>query len=405
MKIEFIHSKQCEKILKVNNIYLNSVYNAKKEAKVLIDGYKNLLNEDIIHVIGLGMGYHIADLLDRVKENQIIKIYCTNKYIYNKVKNEQQIINILKKKNVKIYNSNNINKFCQTLDLSSDIIINKPLLKVCLDEDIKRVIDNFVISKFGINRFKEIMDENKINNTNIKCNNINYFFKIPSKKIKLIVSSGPSLDLLINSIKEYRDNYDIYVVGSALSTLMKNNIKPTAIIIIDSEDIVANQFIGYNELDVPLLFLFTASKEAINNYKGPKYIFYNKPNKGNIIINTGKTVAVAALDIAIKNNGEKIIFIGQDLAYLNDKSHSEGILEKYGLKNEVLINKSSKKVIGRNGQIMYTNKGYLLFKENIEKLIKDNNKIKFYNCSLGAEIKGAKFTTMKKLFEGDEIND
>ena len=92
MKIEFIHSKQCEKILKVNNIYLNSVYNAKKEAKVLIDGYKNLLNEDIIHVIGLGMGYHIADLLDRVKENQIIKIYCTNKYIYNKVKNEQQIL-------------------------------------------------------------------------------------------------------------------------------------------------------------------------------------------------------------------------------------------------------------------------------------------------------------------------
>ena len=194
MKIEFIHSKQCEKILKVNNIYLNSVYNAKKEAKVLIDGYKNLLNDDIIHVIGLGMGYHIVDLLDRVKENQTIKIYCTNEYIYNKVKNEQQIIDILKKKNVKLYNSNNINKFCQTLDLSSDIIINRPLLKVCLDDDIKQVIDNFVISKFGINKFKEIMSENEINNINIKCNNINYFFKIPSKRIKLIVSSGPSLD-------------------------------------------------------------------------------------------------------------------------------------------------------------------------------------------------------------------
>ena len=242
----------------------------------------------------------------------------------------------------------------------------------------------------------------EIFNSNIKCKNICDFFQIQSNKTKLIVSSGPSLDLLINDIKKYRDNYDIYVVGSALSTLIKNNITPNAIVIIDSQDIVANQFNGYNNLKIPLLFLSTASKEAVGNYKGPKYIFYNKHNESNIVINTGKTVAVAAIDIAIKNNSKKIILIGQDLAYLNNKTHSNGIQEKYGIDNKALISSNSKTVKGRNGELLYTNRGYIFFKDNIEKLIRDNNKVKFYNCSLGAKIEGAQFTTMENLFNKEK---
>ena len=405
MKIEVLYSKKNEKILKVDDIYLNSLYDAKREAKILIDGYKELLNDDVIHVIGFGMGYHIIELLNRIKDNQLIKVYDTNENIYKQVKNEKQIINILSKSNVKIYNRKDLKEFCETLNLSSDIIINKPLVKVCLDKDIERLIDNYVISKFGINKFKDIMINNEIINSNIQCKNICDFFQIPSNKTKLIVSSGPSLDLLINDIKKYRDNYDIYVVGSALSTLIKNNITPNAIVIIDSQDIVANQFNGYNNLKIPLLFLSTASKEAVGNYKGPKYIFYNKHNETNIVINTGKTVAVAAIDIAIKNNSKKIILIGQDLAYLNNKTHSNGIREKYGGNNKALISSNSKTVKGRNGELLYTNRGYILFKDNIEKLIRDNNKVKFYNCSLGAKIEGAEFTTMEKLFNKEKQDD
>ena len=40
MKIEVLYSKKNEKILKVDDVYLNSLYDAKREAKILIDGYK-----------------------------------------------------------------------------------------------------------------------------------------------------------------------------------------------------------------------------------------------------------------------------------------------------------------------------------------------------------------------------
>ena len=91
MKIKVLYSKKNEKILKVDDIYLNSLYDAKREAKILIDGYKELLNNDVIHVIGFGMGYHIIELLNRIKDNQLIKVYDTNEKIYKQVKNEKQI--------------------------------------------------------------------------------------------------------------------------------------------------------------------------------------------------------------------------------------------------------------------------------------------------------------------------
>ena len=158
----------------------------------------------------------VTNELEVTKAKQELIRYATSPYAkeFNKaswdqgktIKNEKQIINILSKSNVKIYNRKNLKEFCETLNLSNDIIINKALVKVCLDKDIERLIDNYVISKFGINKFKDIMMENEIINRNIQCKNICDFFEIPSNKTKLIVSSGPSLDLLINALFEQGNN-------------------------------------------------------------------------------------------------------------------------------------------------------------------------------------------------------
>lgn len=80
-------------------------------------------------------------------------------------------------------------------------------------------------------------------------------------------------------MRKYREYYDIYAVGSSLKTLVNNNIIPDAIIIIDATDIVAKQFKDNNNLNVPLCFLSTASRWAIDNYNGAKYIFYNEKMK------------------------------------------------------------------------------------------------------------------------------
>ena len=404
MKIEIVYSKKNQKVIKIDDVYLNSKYNTSIEAKKFIDGYKHVLNDEIIHVLGLGLGYHIKELL-KITNNKKIKIYILNTEVYNTLKNEIEVKEIINNKNIEIYFENEIDEYFKTIKKSNDIIIYRPLLKFAENVEIKNKIENYIIAKSGIKKFSIFMEENKLYNESKNYKSISKFLSNKRKKIKLVASAGPSLDMVVNDIKKYRSNYDIYAVGSAVSTLIKNDIYPDAIVIIDSQKIVANQLYGYNDLDIPLLFLATASRWAVDNYSGPKYIFYNEDNKENIIIETGKTVAIATIDIAIKSEGEKIILVGQDLAYVNNKTHSKAYEEMYEEKDEILGKDKAIKIKDVVGYEILTNRGYILFKENIEKLIKDNNKIKFYNCSLGAEIKGAKFTTMKKLFEGDEIND
>jgi hypothetical protein len=49
----------------------------------------------------------------------------------------------------------------------------------------------------------------------------------------------------------------------------------------------------------------------------------------------------------------------------------------------------NKEVRGVKGSMLPTTQGYIMFKNKIESLISENKEIKFINCSMGAEIKGA----------------
>lgn len=395
MSIEVELSKNNEKVIKVDNIYLCSKYDPINEAKKLIDSYEHILNEEIIHVIGLGACHHIKEIAARINEEQIIKVYEENKEIYNLVEND--INKIHRRNNIKIYFREEIRDFISTLEECRDIIVHKPSMKIMKDKKIEKVIEKFTISRDSVNKFKDLMQENEaINIKNNYCG-IDVFLNCATDKVKIVASAGPSLDLVINDIKRFREKVEIYAVGAALRTLMENGIRPDLIVITDPQEVVAKQLRGYEDYDIPLAFLSTASRWAVQLYKGPKYIFFNKENKSQVIVETGKTVAVSAIDLAIKSKTSKIIFVGQDLAYLHNKTHSESYERIYGVKDVIDINRRTEYVTGINGETLMTSRVYLIFKENIEKLIRKNKNIEFYNCSMGANIIGAKSSTLKEI--------
>ncbi|APC85446.1 hypothetical protein NPD12_2749 [Clostridium botulinum] len=110
-----------------------------------------------------------------------------------------------------------------------------------------------------------------------------------------------------------------------MDILMKNAIKPDVITILDPGEIVYNQIKGYENLDIPFCFISTGSRLAVEAYKGPKYMFFNKEcsyNKENIIVKIGKTVAIPTIDLAIKAGGHKIILCEQDMAFIDNKFHA-----------------------------------------------------------------------------------
>lgn len=392
--IEIITTKEENFTLCVDSKFLHSKYYPVKEAEKFIDNNKEIWeNKKNIVIYGLGCGYHIISLLSQVDDICDVYVFDIDEEVIKFVKELGLLEEIENDKRIKLFlgQDNFCNKLEEKLRLVQDVLIYKPSVNTIPEEysQVKNILKSYELSKIGVERFGEVAKENeKANLKLLEIKLISDFlnkFSLENKPI-VIVAAGPSLEKDIKTIFEKRDKILVFAVGRALDILMKNNIVPDMITIIDPVKIVYNQIKDYEDLDIPLCFLSTASRWAVENYKGPKYIFFNKEyefNKDNIIINTGKSVAVATLDIAIKSKTKNIILCGQDLAFTDNKFHV-GDKEQY-IK---CINNNYKKVQGVNNKLLNTTSGMLEFKRNIENLIEDNPNIQFINSSNGARIRG-----------------
>ncbi|WP_080974724.1 motility associated factor glycosyltransferase family protein [Clostridium sporogenes] len=408
IKVFQAHNKSLT--IKVDNILLHSAYHPEKVCEKFIENNKDIyINKKNVVVYGIGLGYHVQALLSRVGDDTIIHVFDVDKEIYNIGKNYATYKNFINDPRVKLYIGAS-DEFFYNLKLKlqevEDILIYAPSLKILSEEysNIKDIFRNFKMAKAGINEFKDIMEENY--NSNLKedhftmrdfCNTYNF----KDEKI-IIAASGPSLDENIDKLKRLQGNIKIFSVGSALRTLIDNGINPYMICIIDPSELVYNQIKGFENLNIPLCFLKTASRWAVSKYNGPKYMFHNDENDINdIVINTGKTVAIPTMDIAVKGGAREVILIGQDLAFINNKSHTDYINESYkgaNITNEVKGDTFLyKKVEGVKGDILYTRSEYLNFKHFIELEIKSNPQVSFINCSSGAKIKGTKYMDLEEI--------
>lgn len=393
--INILKTKEGIDTLKINNIFLHSKYYPYREAKRFIDtNMDKIKNKKYIVIYGIGLGYHIKALLKEASKEckvfafdldlDVIKI-SKDLGVLDEIKNDSRIEIFYE------YDKEFLEKFSEKMSLVDDILIYKPSLRTTplKYEAFIGLLNSYELAKISVEKFANMAIENEKFNLNMRdIKPIEEFIDIFSSNTKpiIIAAGGPSLEKDLKIMKEKREKIIIFAMGRSLDILMKNSIKPNMITIIDPQQIVYTQIKDYLELDVPLCFLSTASKSAVEAYKGSKYIFFNdkcSENIDNLIINTGKSVAIAALDIAIKTGTKEIIFCGQDLAFTDDRFHA-GDKEKC-IKSTI---SNYKKVLGINGNELRTTSGMLEFKRNIEGLIKDNPNIKFFNSSDGAKIEG-----------------
>ncbi|KGK86073.1 6-hydroxymethylpterin diphosphokinase MptE-like protein [Clostridium sp. HMP27] len=391
-KIEVLESKDNNYSLKIDYKFVYSKFYPLKDAeKFIVSNEELILNKKYIVMYGLGLGYHAMEILRRISLDSQVFIFDLDMEIYD-IANKYNLLEKIKVDNrVKIILGNNedfYEEFKNKLSLVEDIIIYDPLLDALEDKysSFKEAIKSYKISKINLKRFEPIMKENEEANIKNNYKTIGKFlenFKLENKPV-VIASAGPSLEKDLNIIKEKRKYIKVFAVGRTLDILMKNGIKPDAITILDAGEIVYDQIKGYEDLDIPLCFLSTGSRWAVEAYKGPKYMFFNKGcnyNKENIVVETGKTVAIPTIDLAIKVGADKVILCGQDMAFLDNKFHA-------GDSENIKKNNFYQKVLGIDGTYLSTTSGMLEFKKGIERLIEKNKNVKFINSSKGAKIRG-----------------
>ncbi len=152
-------------------------------------------------------------------------------------------------------------------------------------------------------------------------------------KAAMIVSAGPSLDMNIETIKNNRDKFIIFCVGTAYKALAKAGVKPDFVNIIEIND-CSGQVKGHDLSDVNFILepythtsihklntkqklLFPTVSSQANDYWAKLAGLDIRP-----YIAKG-TVSYESLAVAKLLGFTKIVLVGQDLAYANNKCYSD----------------------------------------------------------------------------------
>lgn len=397
--------------LKDKSIYLHSKYDPQKEGRILAETYYEP-NVNNYLIFGLAFGYHLVELIKKTPDANFYVIE-TNREIYDLAIGLRLLDEINSNSNVKVFVTSDINRIRSILAdflklTETKVIVHSPSLDTMSEQlnELKHILENFKViqSSYENENYIEIMKNNF--ESNIKQYDcfanllFNKFTNIPI----FIVSAGPSLDNNIKELKKVKNKGVILAVGTAVKPLLKSGIIPNLIIMSDLSPQLYKAQLDNLDLSAPVIGLSTTDKNIMINYNGIKLLALQEGYslaedyalKNNIeLVNTGGSVSTLALDLAIKMGSNKIIFVGQDLAYTNNKSHSS-----IGKSKEVKINNNSRIVKDIYGNDTHTSKSLYIYLKWIQNRILKEANITFIDATEGgAYIQGTQISTLKETIE------
>lgn len=328
--------------LNYKKIFLHNRQNPLAEAKEIFSIAEN--NPVTIHLVfGLGLGY----LFQVASANSLgtVILYEPDLNILKIAFSLVDFSSDISKNNV--FLSDNLEKVGEYIYQKSNTK-NKPLLLTTIAyrelntanfnqmvEKLQRMVGSFNLDlKYTQEKFYPI--------TKILIRNIPHLIKEPplssikdfyKGKTAVVVSAGPTLDRNIESIKKYRDNIVLIVVGTAMKTIAKHGITPDFLCIIEAYD-SSKQIEGIDLSEVNFVtepysnlnlrkFKFKQIYSHISNNM-PINSFWSKIiNEDTSEYISKGTVSYTALNVARILGCSRIIMVGQDLAYIEGQCYSK----------------------------------------------------------------------------------
>ncbi|MBU1487522.1 DUF115 domain-containing protein [bacterium] len=398
---------------------IHSPYDPKIEAERFVASC-HLKEGDSVVLFGLGLNYHLGQILKRIgKKGRVLAVELNLDLLsYSLSLIDWQPL--FKTPNLSFILSDDLSRVAEGLssflsrprDREPRLIIHKPSLLALpphLEPVFRSLVNIFTVRASG-KKFAPLIRENISLNIEqiIKSPGIKRVFNKFLDKPVFIVSAGPSLDKELSNLCQVKETAGIFATGRALKTLIMSGIKPDLVIITDPQREVLNQIEGVCAPDVPLVFLPSTYPEAVRSYPGPKIVALVKDEfkAGELVedkgeIETGGSVACAALDIAIKSGANPIIFVGQDLSYPAGSFYAASVVENLktleGLSKWTTLEMFHRQRMGEGklvriegvgGKRVLTHQNMLVYLSWMMRKIAGENRRIFINASSGAKIAG-----------------
>ncbi|MBP1925713.1 hypothetical protein J2Z76_001574 [Sedimentibacter acidaminivorans] len=430
------NTKNNQKTVKIEKdngcIYLHSKYNPFREAESIINKLEEENVDKDTHVIfyGIGLGYHLDVFIKRYP-NTSFSIYEPSIEIFRYFLEEYNIQSSLLR-NLEIlkceYKQEILDDFFKVLLKKTDkkiVIMELPIYANVFEEQYsaflnkykeliknkrRSMLANFAYQKrWIINSMKNLRDV--LSTPNIIMEKSGEF----KGKTAILVAAGPSLNEEIENLRTIKDKGLAYIfsVGSAVNTLIYNNINPDAACTYDPSVINQKVFKSIKEKgikDIPLIFGSSVGYETLENYLGNKYhiitsqdsiagyYLKSESDESISIVYDAPSIAVVTMQLLCTLGFSNVLLVGQNLGFRGKERYSEGISYSRDLTDEEI--KKGIWVKDVYGNEILTNDGFNSMRLQMESYIELFSNVNVVNTTKGgANIKGTEFIELKEIME------
>lgn len=356
-----------------------------------------------ITILGLGAGYHVIEIA-QLHPNLDIHVIEFNEQYYNWFMGSPFSLKMNEFSNIEISFIESISKKQQKSVFSQKYSNNTIVHKSAFDTlppkyiSIETTLKDIQMQQESIRRQIDNMNYNFEKNSILKDKGIADLHNQWRDQPAILVSAGPSLHKQLPLLKKIQQesNIPICAVGTAVKPLLQSGIIPEIIVIIDPNIGTFDQLTTLDLPETPLFYLSTAYHDTIQLHTGPRRMLFQggfdkavslAEQRKEPLIKSGGSVATALLDLLVYLGANPIALVGQDLAYTNNLSHTDGA-------------HAQKEKLGSLTVLDYYQKGQVTTERNlnsyrrwIENYVKQNTKVQFFNCTEG----GAYITNLKHI--------
>jgi len=334
----------------IHDRFLYSRYNPKKNIEQLVSNL-NILPQTLILAVSPALGYGLQTLLDKLPHGSLILAIeadpfladIAHQHISHTTLNDHRFVYFRYsgiKNAMELLLSQSLWPFrrCLRIDFSAGSMLHPDVytsLIYYIDDLIASWWKNrLTMIRLGRNYYKNLL-------TNLGKEELRSLTSWPRiNKPVVIVGSGPSLAPAIPAIKENRSEIFIIVVDTALQVLLKHEITPDAVVVMESQFWIEYAFINAVNTGIPIWADISARSPTTERTGGPVYYFSSLFDRSKLItclyqhellpmpVPPLGSVGVVAAYLALEKRepGVPLLCCGLDFSFGHGYSHATGAM-------------------------------------------------------------------------------
>jgi hypothetical protein len=327
--------------------FLHSRYEPAQEAKRLVETLE-IADQIVYYIFGLGLGYHLDELLSRVSSEAILCVFEPDLRLIRTALQARDLTKVLESRRVMFFTQpdkadlfTRLTPHTAMVSLGTLTLVHPPSrqLHSSFFDQFETWLAEF--ASFGRTSLNTLVLNGRCTAENI-AKNLGWYVATPGisrlrdahrGKPAIIVSAGPSLRKNKHLLKEASERAVIVAVQTTLQPLLEMGVEPHFVTSLDYHEICTRFFEKLPPtLRTELVAEPKASSAIFSMYPGPISILGNDYADGLLAecktdkqqLPSGATVAHLAYYLAEHLGCDPIMFVGQDLGFSDGLCYAPG---------------------------------------------------------------------------------